>query len=292
MDIDLLKTFLEVNRTRHFGRASQNLYLTQSAVSARIRLLEETLGAPVFVRTRNDIQLTAAGTRLLKYAETIVSAWNRARQDAALGAVDKTLLAIGGVPALWDILLQDWVQTLHRSRPDMALEARGHGPDTLIRGVLDGAIDVAFLFEPPQFAELLAREVAVVRLVMVSSRPGRTAEEATADGYIMTDWGTLFAVAHAQNFPDMPPPAVRLGPGRMALDFLLGCGGAAYCVEEMVQEALASGRLFRVSGAPVFNQRVYAVYRHLGARRAMLEQALTLLASAPATPAPERAAAG
>ena len=41
MDIDLLRTFLEVYRTRHFGRTAENLYLTQSAVSARIRLLEE-----------------------------------------------------------------------------------------------------------------------------------------------------------------------------------------------------------------------------------------------------------
>jgi len=37
VDIELLKTFLEVNRTRHFGKAAEHLFLTQSAVSARIR---------------------------------------------------------------------------------------------------------------------------------------------------------------------------------------------------------------------------------------------------------------
>jgi DNA-binding transcriptional LysR family regulator len=74
MDIDLLKTFLEVNRTRHFGRAAENLFLTQSAVSARVRQLEDTIGVPLFTRTRNDIQLTPAGTRLLKYAESILNA--------------------------------------------------------------------------------------------------------------------------------------------------------------------------------------------------------------------------
>ena len=45
MDIDLLRTFVEVSSTRHFGKAAQNLFVTQSAVSARIRLLERTLGA-------------------------------------------------------------------------------------------------------------------------------------------------------------------------------------------------------------------------------------------------------
>ncbi|MEX2517286.1 MAG: LysR family transcriptional regulator, partial [Gammaproteobacteria bacterium] len=44
MDVDLLKTFLEVQRTRHFGRAADNLFLTQSAISARIRQLEDELG--------------------------------------------------------------------------------------------------------------------------------------------------------------------------------------------------------------------------------------------------------
>ncbi|MGB1090783.1 MAG: LysR family transcriptional regulator, partial [Oceanobacter sp.] len=37
MDTELLKTFLEVSRTRHFGRAAENLFLTQSAVSFRVR---------------------------------------------------------------------------------------------------------------------------------------------------------------------------------------------------------------------------------------------------------------
>ena len=43
MDTELLKTFLEVSRTRHFGRAAESLYLTQSAVSFRIRQLENQL---------------------------------------------------------------------------------------------------------------------------------------------------------------------------------------------------------------------------------------------------------
>ncbi|CAK8739831.1 HTH-type transcriptional regulator HdfR [Sodalis praecaptivus] len=61
MDTELLKTFLEVSRTRHFGRAAEALYLTQSAVSFRIRQLETQLGVSLFTRYRNNIRLTAAG---------------------------------------------------------------------------------------------------------------------------------------------------------------------------------------------------------------------------------------
>lgn len=61
VDTELLKTFPEVSRTRHFGRAAEALYLTQSAVSFRIRQLENQLGVNLFTRHRNNIRLTTAG---------------------------------------------------------------------------------------------------------------------------------------------------------------------------------------------------------------------------------------
>ena len=69
MDTELLKTFLEVGHTRHFGKAAENLYLTPSAVSFRIKQLESLLGVELFSRHRNNIQITPAGERMLPYAE-------------------------------------------------------------------------------------------------------------------------------------------------------------------------------------------------------------------------------
>ncbi len=83
MDTELLKTFLEVSRTRHFGRAAESLYLTQSAVSFRIRQLENQLGVNLFTRHRNNIRLTAAGEKLLPYAETLMSTWQAASKEVA-----------------------------------------------------------------------------------------------------------------------------------------------------------------------------------------------------------------
>lgn len=291
MDIDLLKTFLEVYRTRHFGRTAENLYLTQSAVSARIRQLEETLGAPLFTRTRNDIQLTPAGARLLKYAEAILNAWNRARQDAALGEEAKASLAIGASNSLWDILLQDWMHRLYAAMPRVALQAEAHGPEFLVRRLLDRALDVAFMFEPPQMTELEVREIASIRLILVADCPGLSAREAVATGYLMTDWGTSFAIAHARHFPDMPPPAVRLGLGRMALAFLLHHGGAAYLAEQTVREYLAGGRLHPVADAPIIDRQVYVVFPHASERKPLLERALSLLTESHPHPAPARALA-
>lgn len=100
MDTDLLKTFIEVNRTRHFGRAADNLFVTPSAVSARIRLLEEQLGVRLFVRERNKLRPTPSGERLLGHARQLLATWERARQDVALGAQQADELALGAIPGL------------------------------------------------------------------------------------------------------------------------------------------------------------------------------------------------
>lgn len=84
MDTELLKTFLEVQKTRHFGKAAENLYVTQSAVSFRIRQLEQSLGVALFTRFRNNIQLTNAGELLLPHAHAVIQAMIAAKQQLLL----------------------------------------------------------------------------------------------------------------------------------------------------------------------------------------------------------------
>lgn len=280
MDIELLKTFLEVHRTRHFGRAADNQFLTQSAVSARVRLLEDTLRVQLFTRDRNNIQLTPAGARFLHHAESILNAWNRACQDVALEEERKTPFAVGGIFSLWDIMLQEWIQILYTRLPDIALQADANGAEILVRKIREGVLDIAFLFEAPQLAELTAQEVAAIELIMVASRPGLSAAQAvTAPDYVMVDWGTSFAMAHARHFSDMPAPGIRMGLGRLAWAFILECGGVAYLAKKTVIGPLEEKRLFPVEDAPVIERQVYAVFAHASPRKEMLGQTLTHIPS-------------
>jgi DNA-binding transcriptional LysR family regulator len=84
MNIEHLRTFLEIAETGNFNRAAERLHVTQSTVSARIRTLEEQLDRSLFVRARNGAELTAAGRHFQRYALTTVRAWQQARQRIAL----------------------------------------------------------------------------------------------------------------------------------------------------------------------------------------------------------------
>ena len=67
-----LKTFVMVCRHGTFAAAGQQIGLTQSAVSAQIRQLEDALGMPLFDRSGRSAVLNSAGKRVLPMAEEIL----------------------------------------------------------------------------------------------------------------------------------------------------------------------------------------------------------------------------
>jgi DNA-binding transcriptional LysR family regulator len=277
MDIENLRTFLAVVRTRHFGKAAQELCITQSAVSARVRQLENMLGTPLFIRQRNDIRLTAQGQQLRKHAETIVHAWARARQETGLGDTFTGGIAIGAVWDLWETLLDGWLCRLREGLPDLALQAEAGVTDLLIRRLIDGVIDLAVLFEPPQVPALELRESGMLRLVLAATQEHLTVEQSLQAGYIMVDYGAAFALNHAQQFPDMPTPALRVNHGAMARRYLEHADGAAYLPEAMLASAGDGHRLHPVASAPVIERPVFAVYRSGSEREDHIREVLQLL---------------
>jgi DNA-binding transcriptional LysR family regulator len=276
MDTDLLKTFLEVNRTRHFGKAAEHLFLTQSAVSARIRLLEDALGTPLFVRARHNVQLTPQGERLVRHAQTILDAWVRAKHEVAVSDSSGSLLAVGGLFSLWDIVLQDWLLAVSTSYPEIAFNVEALSNDVLIRRIRDRTLDLGFSYEVPQLSMIEVVALASISLVMVTSHAGLDTRTAMNRGdYVLVDWGTGFAGAHAQAFPDIRPPRLRFGLGRLAHAFVLGRGGSLYLPVAVVEADLAAGRLHLVADAPVMERHAYAVYHHDANRDRLIDQVLS-----------------
>lgn len=275
MDTDLLKTFLEVNRTRHFGKAAENLYLTQSAVSARVRLLEELLGTSLFTRARNNVQLTPQGERLVRHAETILNTWTRAKQEVAVAEESNRALTVGGIASLWDILLQDWLLALSARFPGLSLTAEVLGNEQLTRRIRDRTLDLAFSFEAPQVSDVQVVQIETIPLILVSTHVDFGCRRAMDNGdYVLVDWGTGFAVAHAQAFPEIDPPRLRFGLGRLAHAFVLAHGGSLYLPEPVVRDDLGTGRFCRVADAPVMTRAAYALFSADANREGLIDQVL------------------
>jgi DNA-binding transcriptional LysR family regulator len=259
MDLELIRTFLELERTRHFKRTAEALFITQAAVSARIKQLESILGVALFDRSKRDIKLTSDGARLIQHADRLMQGWRKTRQDVGLQEIDEQLV-IGGSYRLWNAVLQQWLERLITQMPSVGLIAEAHSPDVLIRRLLDGFIDLAIISEPPTMELLRTEEITKLSLRLVSSKPDAKISQSLSTDYVMVDWGYSFTLRHRQIYPDIPEPRIRVDLANMALSILLNHGGSAYLPEHMVTEYVHQKKLYFVEGANVINRNVYAVF--------------------------------
>lgn len=260
MNTDLLRTFLELAKTRHFGRAADNLFLTQSAVSSRIKQLEDMTGAALFTRSRNNIVLTTAGERLLPHAENQLVAWQLALQEVGACSAQACQLSLGGTANLWDTLLQSVLPELANQCPELFIRTEINSATELTRSLLAGRVDIAVMLDPPRNADLNSITIGTLKLRMVASKANITLATLNSVGHVFVDWGTRFNMAQARQFNEPITPVLHTSRAHIALAFLLGHGGAALLPDNLIGTHLEQGQLHPVSDTSTVSQQVYLVY--------------------------------
>jgi len=276
MKIELLKTFLEVSRSLHFRIASENLFITQSAVSARIKLLEDDLGVLLFDRSNRNLKLTPEGHRLIKHANELILMWQKTKQDVGISAQHSIQLVVGAKSTIWDIVLQNWLQKIHSNIDEVSLLTSTYNAPELRKSLLNRVVDIGFLFEPTFVGEIISEKVATVPLHLVTTNPDYVFKEVQLQDFIMVDYGESIAAQYLREFPDTPEAKHFMSQPRIALNFILEAGGAAYLPRQITFEYLKSNQLFLVDDAPVFRRDIYANYLANNQKIEMIEQVLQL----------------
>src|SRR4029079_285540 len=257
MDIELARTFLEIASTGSFIKAADRLHVAQTTVSARVRLLEQQLGRPLFVRNKAGASLTPAGEQFLRYAPTFVQLWQRAKQQVAVPEGHRAVLTVGSEVSLWQPLLLEWVRMMRRSHPDIALRVHVDVPQDLITHVAAGLVDIAIMYAPQHRPGLEIDLLMEEELVLVTTN--LKAYRAGDPQYVHVEWGPDFSSHYAVSFPDTIPSLVaNLGP--LALNYILLEGGSGYFRMNVIRPHLESETLHLVPGAPHFSFPVYAVH--------------------------------
>ena len=274
MDVQLARTFLEVVSAGNFVQAAVRLHVTQSAVSLRIKKLENQLGRPVFVRHKNGVALTAAGQQFLRYASAFSKVWEEAVQQVAVPPGYRDTLVVGGQYSLWPNLLMRWLARLETSMPDIAFRAELGMPDRLLRQMTDGILDIGVMYTPQLRPGLEVETLMEDELVLVSTDP--RAGPRLDDRYVFIDWGPEFQAAHALRYPKFTNPGTTLAIGALGLNFVLENGRSGYFPTRVVQRHLESGRLTLVPDAPAFPYPAYVVY-HGEIDQDLLGRALSIL---------------
>jgi DNA-binding transcriptional LysR family regulator len=258
MDIDLVRTFLEIVSTHSFIRAAERLNVSQTTVSARVKTLEERLGRPLFIRNKSGASLTPAGEQFLRYAPTFVQLWERARHQVAVPSGHRAVLAIGGELALWHPLMLDWLLWMRENASDIALRVQVGLPEGLVSQVAEGVLDIAVMYAPQHRPGLKVEKLLEETLVLVTTDPEM--QSLSSPDYVYVDWGPNFAFHHGLSFPDVSNPGLFVGLGPLALNYIVKAGGSGYFRMGAAKPFLDAGRLHLVKGAPSFSYPIYAIF--------------------------------
>ncbi|MCL1068166.1 LysR family transcriptional regulator [Shewanella olleyana] len=277
MDTDLLTTFLEVYRTRHFGKAADNLFLTRSAVSFRVKQLETLLGVSLFDRERNNIQPTPAGERMLEHANAVLTAVERAKQDVSLSSSQSVQLTLGIGHNVWDSYLNNFIQPLCSGLQDVSLRTDVVTTAVMSKQLSERTLDIALSFDPLRIDDIEITKLNRVNLILVSNQPDLILENLKQTPYIKVDWGTAFNIMHAQELTCLPMPVLHTSSAQIAYEFMIQNGGCAFLPESMVEQKVKQGKLFVVAGVNPMRRHIYAAHWTKNERIDEIEQALLLL---------------
>ncbi len=257
MDIALARTFLMVAETGSFIDAARKMNVTQSTVSARIKVLEEQFGRSLFERSRNGATLTGAGEQFQKHALALVRLWQHAQLEVGLSGQHRDHLAVGAQATLWDGFLLKWISWLRENIPDIAISASASLSAVMIQRLLEGTLDLAIMYRPGQPPGLTIEHLFDEEFVLVTSCPGRRRH---SSDYVLMDWGPEFQAEHAAAYPDLTNTSVHLDLGSLGLDFLLSNEASGYFPRRLVRQHLSRRRLRIPARARAFSCPVYMVY--------------------------------
>ncbi len=260
MDLQLLKTFLEVASTGSFGAAAGRLFVTQSAVSLRVQRLEDQLGRPLFDRKKGGVVLTPAGREFRGFATLILRNWDQARQRVSALDGAPTILAVAAQSSLWPRFGFRWLDRLREELPDLVIRAEMARPDALAQMVLSGTVQAVLSYEAVVRPGLSAEPLMEDQLVMVSPWEDATVKS-VAGRYAMVDWGAEFQRDHDQALPHLGDVKLILGMSTLAAWFLQDRPLAAYLPARYARKPLAEGTLFLVKDAPTFAHPSWVIWR-------------------------------
>ncbi|MFC6336893.1 LysR family transcriptional regulator [Pseudomonas sp. CCM 7891] len=143
-----LKTFIAVTRHGTFAAAGMHIGLTQSAVSAQIRQLEQVLGVQLFDRTGRQAILNTAGIRALPLAREILETFNRMAVPVDANEY-RGELKVGAISTAQTGLLPQALVRLRRAAPTVECKLVPGVSLELLSQVDAGELDSAIIIRPP-----------------------------------------------------------------------------------------------------------------------------------------------
>jgi LysR family hydrogen peroxide-inducible transcriptional activator len=151
-----LRYLVVLSETRHFTRAAEACFVTQSTLSAGLKELENQLGAQLVERDRQFVHMTPVGSTVAERARVLLAEAEDLVDLAAKGAQPMSgTLRLGAIPTIAPFLLPSLLPIVREHHPDLRLALREDLSANLVQRLSDGELDFAILALPYESEGLL-----------------------------------------------------------------------------------------------------------------------------------------
>ncbi len=155
--ITQLQYILAVHKTKHFGRAAADCFVSQPSLSAQVQKVEEELGVVIFDRSKKPVLITEKGKKIIEQSKRIVTEYKKLlevnqNQDDISGEFQ-----LGIIPTLASYLLPLFIERFSIKYPKVQLTINEYKTLDAIRALHDDALDAGLLVTPLKDDHLIER---------------------------------------------------------------------------------------------------------------------------------------
>ncbi|NOS76873.1 MAG: transcriptional regulator CynR [Nitrospira sp.] len=177
MELRHIRYFLAVADALHFTKAADRMHVSQPALSAQIKQLEQEVGVPLFDRLGRSVQLTRAGAIFREHATNVLRELETAQSAIAEAeGLHRGALTIGVLQTVNAYVMPEVVTRFVARYSHIAIKLEELSGQDIERRVCDGQLDVGVGFDPPASDKLECQPLFEEDMVLITARRHRLAK--------------------------------------------------------------------------------------------------------------------
>lgn len=191
MQLEELKTFVEITNFKSFTKAAQNLNISQPTASLHIKNLENEFNALLFVRTKRTFHMTPAGKLLYKRAIQLLKLAEQTKEEILWQHKEVNgVLRIAASYTVGESVIPNIIVKFHKMFPNFQFEIMIKNTEDVELAIRELTSDIGFIEGTVKASELIVQPFKKDQLILVASKTHPLARKSTiqVDELLSTHW--------------------------------------------------------------------------------------------------------
>jgi len=257
MNLELYKIFCCVVSSGSILKASEQLYISQPAVSRAIKQLENDIGCQLFVRSSRGVKLTNQGEILYKYAKQALTFLRTGEKKVyEYENLNYGEIIVGVSDTLCKYYLTPYLGKFYDKYPNIKIQIKCHNTPETVKLLKDGLIDLAIVTSPIREGGIKLLPVLQIQDCFVAGEKYKQLSQKKHHLWEITSYpiilltntsnSRLFINNYFRNNSVLFEPAFELGNFDLLCHFARNNFGIACVIKNFINEDLEQGKLFEI----------------------------------------------